>query len=161
MIVALSGCYTFRPAAAGDLTPGQTVRVRVAGGYADSLGVLLQRPDARLVEGSVVERDNGATLLEVQVAGSLEGMRFESLNQRVEIPHDEVVEVELKELDKGKSYGVGALAAAAIAGIVIRQLSADGGGAQNPGTGGPQDAVVTAPKLTVPLSWIGRFLGMR
>ncbi|MEM7417920.1 MAG: hypothetical protein AAF389_20700 [Gemmatimonadota bacterium] len=160
MIVALSGCYTFRPADAGDLSPGETVRVRVAGGYADSLSVLLQRPDGRLLEGSVVERDASAMLLEVQVSSELQGMRFEALNQRVEIPTTEVVEVELKELDKGKTYGVAALAAVAIAGIVVRQLNADGGGAQRPGTGGPQDAVVTSPGFQMPVGWLGRILGI-
>ena len=67
----LSGCYTFQAVAPGDLTPGQSVRVRITGAFADSVGPLLMRDDARVLEGSVIERSTSATLLEDSDAAGL------------------------------------------------------------------------------------------
>ena len=155
MLPALAGCHTFQPVDRGELAPGQTVRVRVTGGYADSLGVLLQRDDARVVEGVIVEEDDASMMLDVAVSSELQGMTFESFNQRIDVPSEETVEVELRELDKRRTIAVSTLAAVAIGGIIARQLTADGGGAQLPGTGGPQDAVVSVPLLQIPFSILG------
>lgn len=152
----LTACHTFQPAAPGDLVPGQDVRVRITGAFADSVGPLLMRDDARILEGSVVERSSSTILLEVPVSQSLEGMRFQSLNQRVEIPDAAFVDVEIRQLSKGRSILAAGATAAIAAGIVIAQLNKDSGGGDLPGGGGPVESVVSMPgfSLTTLVGWL-------
>lgn len=141
-VVAMSGCHTFQPVSVGELTPGTAVRARVTGAYSDTLEVLLQRDDAREIEGTVVSETGSSILLEVPVEQTLRGMRFSTLNQRVEIPTSAFVDVETKQLDRGRTLVVAGAAAAILGTIVVVQLSKESGGSQNPGGGGPVEAVV-------------------
>lgn len=142
-VVATSGCHTFQPVTVGELTPGTSVRARVTGAYADTLEALLQRDDAREIEGTVVSDAGSSVLLEVPVEQTLRGMRLSTLNQRVEIPTSAFVEVETKQLDRTRTFAVAGAAAAVLGTIVVVQLSKESGGSTNPGGGGPVEAVVS------------------
>jgi hypothetical protein len=162
LAAAASGCYTFQPTSAEGIGPGQDVRVRVTGAFADSLGPLLMRDDARVIEGPIVAGDPTSVLMDVAVSSGLQGIRMETLNQRVEIPRNVMVDVETKELSKGRTYGLIAVAVAAGAAIAIAQLSGDSGGGNPPGGGGPVEAVIDAPSapsgVSVPIGWLGALL---
>ncbi|MDX1494507.1 MAG: hypothetical protein R3253_10635, partial [Longimicrobiales bacterium] len=78
------------------------------------------------------------------VQQELVGMRFRTLNQRVEIPTSAFVEVETKRLDKGRTIALAGVAAAVVGTVVIVQLNKDSGGGTLPGPGGgPVDAIVS------------------
>ena len=52
--------------------------------------------------------------MDVPVNSELRGIRTETLNQRVEIPRDAMVDVETKELSKGRTYGLVAFVVASL-----------------------------------------------
>ncbi len=157
-VLTTSACYTFRPVVVDELTPGQTVRARVTGAFSDSLSQILLR-DAREFEGLVIENAGPNTLMEVPVEQALAGIRFETLSQRVEIPDAAFVDLEIKELDRGRTLGAVALVVAALGGLVLAQFNKRSGGASRGGPGGPQDAVFPLPIISVPvvgIPWIRR-----
>lgn len=158
-LMVASGCYTFQPTTLTELAPGQDVRIRVTGSYADTLGPILLTDDARVVEGSVVELPPPSLLLEVAVSNELQGMRFQTLAQRVALPTDEIVEVESKELSRGRTYGAIGVIAAVAAAIVIDQLSGRSGGGSIPGGGGPVESVVESPGLSVVTGFLNSLIG--
>jgi len=159
-ILVASGCHTFQPATAGDLTPGESVRVRVTGAFSDTLANVLQGEPVRVLEGVVASDDGSAIYLDVPVRQELRGMRFESLSQRVRLPTSEVVDVETKRFDKGRTIIAGGAAAAAVGAVVAVQLSKESGGGNPPGSpGGPVDAVVSIDILGAAATALGWVLG--
>ena len=148
-----SGCYTFQPTGMDEVAPGQSVRARVTGTFADSLQTMIGRGD-RVFEGVLVERQGSSSLLEIPVQQALQGMRFQTLSQRVEVPDAAVVEIENKELNRGRTYAGVAVAAVVLGAVIVMQINKDSGGAQRPGRGGPQDA-----KVSLSLAGISRVLG--
>lgn len=142
-VLAMSGCHTFQPVSVDELTPGTSVRARITGAYSDTLGALLQRDDAREIEGTVVSDAGSSILLEVPVEQTLRGMRLSTLNQRVEIPTSAFVDVEIKQLDRRRTLVVAGAATAVLGTIVVAQLSKESGGSTNSGGGGPVEAVVS------------------
>jgi len=159
LVVALalcaSGCHTFQPTSVAELTPGESVRARVTGAYADSLSAVLSG-DTRVIEGSYVEANGSTVYLDIPVSSSYQGMRLQTLNQRIEVPADAFLDVERKELSKARTgLALGAVVAAGAA-ILIAQLSGDTGGGSLPGGGGPVDAIVTTPSVSLvsALSWL-------
>jgi len=159
VIFAATGCHTFQPTAIDEVAPGQAIRARVTGAYSDTLSAVLQRTDAREVEGRVVERIGTSMLLEVPVSRSLEGMRFQTLNQRIEIPDGAIQVVETKELDRLRTFGAAGIGAAIVIAIVVNQLSGETGGGDIPGPGSPSDGVVSADLFRVPVTALGWLVG--
>ena len=147
--------HTFQPTSLAELTPGEDVRARITGAFADSLSAILPG-DARVVEGTYVEATGSNVFIDVPVTSSYQGMRLQTLNQRVEIPEDAFTDLERKSLSKSRTgLALGAVVAASAA-IIIAQLSGDTGGAALPGGGGPVDAVVVTPSVSLisALSWL-------
>jgi hypothetical protein len=160
VLATATGCHTFQPASPGDLVPGQSVRVRVTGAYSDSLAPILQRDDSRVFEGVVASREASSFLLDVPVQHSLQGMSFETLSQRVEVPTSALIEVETRQLHKGRTIAAVGVAAAVVGTVVAYQLSKDSGGGSIPGGGGPVESVVSIDLLGIalggPLHILGR-----
>jgi hypothetical protein len=148
----LAGCHTFQPTSYDRIAPGQEVRARLSGVWADSLDSVLQK-DSRTVEGTVVGKADGDLLLEVAVQNELRGMRFETLSQRVRVPRDGFLNLELKELDRGRTVGAAALVAAAVGALIVKQLTSETGGSGSPGTPGPTEARIFRSLLRIPLPW--------
>lgn len=154
LILATAGCHTYQPASVETVAPGERVRVRVTGAFSDSLATILQRDDARTFEATVVSDTDTSMFLDVPVQQELRGMRFETLNQRVEVPTSAFVDVETKRLDKGRSLLAGGVLAAAIGTFVVIELSKESGGGNLPGNpGGPVDAIVSWNPWGA-LSWV-------
>lgn len=155
LAVVAAGCHTFQPASVGSVAPGERVRARITGAFSDSLAPLLQREDARTFEGTVVSETSSSLFLDVPVQQELRGMRFETLNQRVEVPASAFVELETKRLDKGRSIAAGGIVAAALGTLVVVALSKRSGGGNRPGTpGGPVDAIVSLDRSWGVIGWL-------
>lgn len=155
LVATLSGCHTFQPASLEDLAPGVGVRARVSGAFADSLRSILPGED-RVFEGTYVEARGSAIYIDVPVMSEYQGMRLQTLRQRIEIPENAFVEIEQKSLSRSRTgLAAGAVVVAGVA-LVIAQLSADSGGGVPPGTGGPVDAVVSSPSMSLlgVLEWL-------
>ena len=138
-----SACYTFRPTSADELMVGQTVRARVSGVWADSLDAVIQR-DARVFEATVVEDRGGALLMEIPI--HLQGGPSTSgtLSQRVEIPDQAFVGLELKTLDRGRTGVTAGVVAIAVGALVLKQLSGKSGGEPDFGGPGPTESVLSS-----------------
>lgn len=149
-MLAMAGCHTFQPVSYDQIQPGQEVRARVTGQWADSLDAVLQR-DGRVLEGTVVDKPGSSLLLQVAVQNELRGMQFTTLSQRVVVPRDGFLELEIKELDRGRTYGAVALGGAVLGAFLIRQLSKDSGGGTIPGEGGPSETRILRPLFRIPL----------
>lgn len=153
--MTVSGCHTFQPTSIAELAPGQDIRVRISGAFSDSLSSILPG-DLRSMEGAFVQSTATSVFLDVLVSSQYQGMRLQTLNQRVEIPTDELQGIEWKQLSRSRTgFAVGTVIAFAGA-IVIGQLSGEKGGGSPPGTPGPVDYMVATPSLSLGnmLSWI-------
>ena len=155
-VLAASACHTFRPVTVDVLTAGQTIRARVTGAYSDSLSTILLR-DARDFEGVVIESSGSTTLMEIPVEQAFQGMRLQTLNQRVEVPNGAFVDLEIKEFSRGRTLALMGIIGAAVGGAVAAQLNKRSGGSSRPGEGGPDDAIVPLPIISLPvggITWI-------
>ena len=159
LLLASAGCHTFRPAQLDEVVPGHDIRMRVTGAFADSLSSMLQRDDARVVEGTVVSERPQSLMLDITVSNELEGMRLETFNQRVEVPDAAFVDVEIKELSKPRTIGALAAVAGVATVVVISQFSGDSGGAQQPGPGRPVESTISIPLSSLPLRILGGLFG--
>lgn len=154
LILVLAGCHTFQPTSADTVVPGERVRVRVTGAFSDTLASVLQRDDARIFEATVVSETGSSLFLDVPIQQELRGMRFETLNQRVEVPTSAFVDLETKRLDKGRTLMAGGVLAAALGTFVAIELSKESGGGTLPGgPGGPVDAIVSFEPWRA-ISWV-------
>ena len=140
LCVFTGGCYTFEPVGIVDLQPEMQVRARLSAVQAADVADLIPAED-RLIEGTVIDNDLQRLLLLVPVANANRRGRFETLNQRLELPHDGLLEVELRKLDRWRT---GALTAAGafVIGYVLYKTLGGGSSGNTPGGGGggPQDS---------------------
>ena len=81
----------------------------------------------------------------------LRGIQFQTISQRVIIPREGFLEMELKELDRGRTIGILALAGVAVGTFLIQQLSKDSGGGGLPGGGGPVEGRIGGPIFQIPI----------
>ena len=120
----LAGCYTYAPSSIETLSRGDEVRARLTAAQFDELEEHLPGGD-RVIEGEVVEADGNGMLLEVPITTVVEGIRVESLNQRLEIPASGVTDVELRSLDRPRTWAVTGVAAALVGYVIWDQLISD------------------------------------
>ena len=158
-LLPLGGCYTFRPATADQATVGEDIRVRVSGEFSDSVAPLLGMDFVRVLEGEVVTDDSESLMLQVPVSSEFAGMRLETLSQRIQIPDAALVDVEIRELSRPRTFGALAVVAGAAAAIVITQFSGDSGGAQLPGPGRPVEEPVARPWFSIPVNLFSSLFG--
>jgi hypothetical protein len=144
----LAACYTYAPIETANVHPGAGVRARVSGSAVDRLAPLLGTSNPRLVSGRLVDTRADTLILEVPtVMQALVGSSVETLHQRVSIPRSELVELEMRRLDRFRTAAVVGGAAIVIAAVVIGALGDDPGYGGPPGPGGGND--VRAPLLRV------------
>lgn len=117
-----AGCYTYSPVDIRELSTGDGIRARVSGARADSLETILPG-DARLLEGTVTGIDGEAVVIEVPVNTDVRGIRVRTLNQRVDVPIADVVEAEIRQLNRGRTYGAIGVAALVVGYFVYDQLT--------------------------------------
>ena len=101
------------------------------------------------MEGAFVESTETSVFMDVPVTSEYEGMRLQTLSQRIEIPEGELLDIEWKQLSGSRTgIAVGTVVALASA-IVIGQLSGDKGGGSPPGVPGPVDYMTATPSLSI------------
>jgi hypothetical protein len=111
-IIASAGCYHYLPADPGDVPPGTTVRVRVTDAQTRRFENVVP-VDRRLIQGKLIEQDSETMLLEVPIQTDLRGNRVETVSQRIDLPRSDVLDLEIRRLDRGKTalvFGVGGAA---------------------------------------------------
>ena len=139
--VLLSGCFTYIPIEPGDVEPGVSVRARVSPSAGARIAPLLGATDARRLDGTMIAHASDTLIVEVPtvVVDTREFGR--QPNQRVSIARGDLVELEVRRLDKVRTAGVVGGAALILATTLIKALKGEPGREPLPGGGGT-DAIV-------------------
>jgi hypothetical protein len=152
-LLAAPACYTYSPGSVESITPGEEVRVRVTREAAARLEPALASQETTL-EGQVVRAENGSLWLDVISASRHIGFHVERMSQTVNLEDAETLTVEIKTLDRPRTFvavGVVALVSGAIA---WKALSGESGGNTSQGPGGqPSDDRIVRffPSIRLPI----------
>lgn len=103
----LTGCYRYTPIEPVAVEPGTSIRARVSAAEAERIALLIGTGNSRLIQGVLVE--GGADGLMVQVPTVLRAGSGETLNQRIVISRSGLLELELRRLDRTRTWGLVAL----------------------------------------------------
>lgn len=137
-----AGCYRYEVATLDRLAPETDVRARVSSDAAERLRAEIGG-EGRVVEGRFLGLDGDRMLVEVPAVRELRGMRVETMHQRVDLAPADILEIEVKALDRGRTYLVVGAGVAALAAVVIAQIIPGGG--SRPPEGGDPPAELRAP----------------
>ena len=137
----LAGCFTYLPVEPGDVEPGLSVRARVSSAAGARIAPLLGATDARQLDGTVITRLPDTLIVEVPtvVADTREFGR--TPNQRLSIARSDLVELEVRRLDRTRTTVLAGAAAIIVGGFIVKALRGEPGKEPLPGGGGT-DAIV-------------------
>ena len=100
----LAGCYTYAPVQASSLQPGMGVRARITASASEQVAPLLGVSDARVLVGKLIDNSSGTMIVEVPtMVPARAGASAQSLYQRISIAPAQLVELESRQLDRGKT----------------------------------------------------------
>lgn len=140
-ISLLCGCFTYIPVEPGEVEPGHSVRARVSSSASARIAPLLGASEARRLDGTLVAR--AADTLIVEVPNVLVDTReFGRVpNQRVSIPRGDLLELEVRKLDRWRTLGLVGGGAVVLGSALVTALKGEPGKEPLPGGGGT-DAIV-------------------
>ena len=137
-IALVLACYRYVPASLDVVPSGSAVRATLSTeaqlALRDSLG--LRRPT---VQGTLVQRDGDRLLLAVRTDAAEWRPGAPALYQRIAVTPRDVLEVEVKRLQRGRTAGLLAVLAAAATISVIELIRRGNPGTQSSGGGGPPE----------------------
>ncbi|HEX6316467.1 MAG TPA: hypothetical protein VFZ73_16465 [Gemmatimonadaceae bacterium] len=137
----VSGCFTYIPVEPGDVEPGVDVRARVSPAASERIAPLLGANEARRLDGKLITRGGDTLIVEVPTV-LLDTREFgRTPNQRVSIPSSDLVELEVRRLDRWRTAGVLGGAAVVLGITLTNALKGEPGKEPLPGGGGT-DAIV-------------------
>jgi hypothetical protein len=138
-IPLLASCYSYTPLKIGDVREGEDIRVRVNATYAKQLEPLLGLQDARVVAGALIKNLPDTLIVEVPTVVRADiGNATQTLRQRVSIPRNELVDLEMRTLDRARTGTLVAVATVGITVLIVKSLRKDPGHEDTPGGGGPE-----------------------
>jgi len=137
-IVLVLACYRYVPASLDVVPSGSAVRATLSTeaqlALRDSLG--LQR---QTVQGTLVERDGDRLLLAVRTDAAEWRAGAPALYHRIAVTPRDVLQVEVKRLQRGRTAGLLAALAAAATISVIELIRRGNPGTPSSGGGGPPE----------------------
>lgn len=147
-ILVLAGCFRTVPVSLDTLRPQEQLRVslspQAAAQVAEVVGSQSQRVNARLVAVGPTE----VSLL-VSSAYREPGVRSSNLYQQVRVSRSDLLSVERRELDRGKTALVAGGAAAVAIAVAVKALTGTAGGDTSSPPGGGADARIPLLRLGV------------
>ena len=141
LALAVAGCYTYVPARPGEVSPGTRVRVLLSEEEADRLSDVTWTRD-RAVEGTLLEEENGELLLLVPVITQTRGIRVETLRQRIRLSPEDILLLERRELNRGKTVVVVGTGALIVGAVLANELWGGANPGSEPPEAPPQDAII-------------------
>ena len=137
----LSGCFTYMPIEPGQVEPGVDVRARVSPAAGARIAPLLGATEARRLDGKVITRAADTLIVEVPTV-IVDTREFgRTPNQRISIARGDLVELEVRKLDRLKTGAIVGGAAVALGVTLVKLLKGEPGKEPLPGGGGT-DAIV-------------------
>jgi len=141
--LALMGCYTYTPTPPSAAPPGSDVRIHVSRSASLTVGEV-PLPESGVVRGQLVEAPSAETLMcSVLLETGLPGSPSRGLRGTVSIPLDDVEELEVRRLDRVRTFslvGVGTVLAAIIVDAAFDVRNSKEGTDES---GGTDNAVIT------------------
>ncbi len=136
-----AGCYTYTAAQPGSIAPGVSVRARITPAAGANIAPILGTTP-RLLTGKVISDLRDTVIVEVPAVAQAEiGSAMQTLHQRVSLPKAEVVEWEIRTLNRPRTFALVGGAAAIAAMLLIKALKGEPGSEGLP-DGGGTDALV-------------------
>jgi hypothetical protein len=136
LMVLLAGCYSYAPIEPGAVPAGLEVRARITGAASDRIAPMIGSVNSRVLEGSVVENNAGAMVLQVPT-GAMSNVTTDlvQLQTRVPLTPVDFVSLERRRVDVTRtSLLAGAIAVGVGIGVHVALRA---GGEGNPGKGPP------------------------
>jgi hypothetical protein len=151
-LLASSGCFSYTAVPLEMAPEGQDVRVLVTRQGAFELSEVTEvEGEVPSVSGRIVTKEEREILLRVPVAQRRDGFHMTSLDQTIRVPVGEILQVERRDFDTGKTMLLGAGAVAGSAFIIISIMKAFGGDT-SPGDGpSPEESWIPLPLISVPI----------
>jgi Flp pilus assembly protein CpaB len=130
-VLALVGCYTYRPVPTAEPVSGTRISAQLTGTGSRDLAAQIG-PDVLHVEGKVLHADSAGLDLEVREIESYRGIRSDWNGEQVRLPRAAVAGIQERKLSPG---GTGIMSGAIVAGLyaVYRILGGPGLFEGNPG----------------------------
>jgi hypothetical protein len=137
-LVHLGGCYAYQHVPLDAAPMGATVRGHLSESGAARARELTGR-ERRTLEGRLVRADERGFELALPVRTEPGRAGAEPLFESITLAHGDVVQLELRRLDRTRTGGLLAAAATAAAVLLVKAWSGDaGGGVAPPGGGGTE-----------------------
>ena len=137
----LSGCFSYIPIEPGEVEPGVSVRARVSPTASARIAPLLGATDARKLDGTVITRSADTMVVEVPTVLTDNREFGRTPNQRVSITRGDLVELEVRKLDRVRTVGLIGGAAFIVGGAIFRAMNGEPGKEPLPGGGGTDNIV--------------------
>lgn len=151
-LLTSAGCFSYT-AIPLELAPeGQDVRVLVTRRGAFELSEVTNvQGEVPSVSGRIVTKEDREILLRVPIAQRRDGFHMASLDQTIRVPMGEILQVERRDFDIGKTVLLGAGALAGSVFIIMSIMDAFGGDTGSGDGPGPDESWVPAPLISVPI----------
>lgn len=127
----LSGCYTYSDVGLPQVPLGVDVRAQVTNAVADSVAPLLGYRSTTL-EGTVLRRGPQGLLLRVPGKTVPTGTGVQRYYQRISLTPTEVLDLQTRRLNTGRTLALVAVGAAAVIYFVAQAFSGSNGGSTTP-----------------------------
>lgn len=150
VVPLLQGCYVYRSADVSEAPMGARVRARLAPAEAARLEAFTVE-GTRALDGRVEEVVGDSVMMAVTVHSELQGNRIRNLEQRVQVERSSIIDLELRQLDRGRTAFLVGIGGAVV--ISAALLKARNTGTVNPGPQLPPDDAVWIPLIRFALPW--------
>lgn len=136
-----AGCYSYTAAQPSSIAPGVTVRARITP-TAGAMVAPLLGTTPRSLTGKLISDLRDTLIIEVPAVMQAEiGSSVQTLHQRVSIPRSEIVFLEVRDLNRTRTYGLVGGAALILGWVLFDVLKGEPGAEQLPGGGGEDNRV--------------------
>ncbi len=131
-----AACYTYTPTQAGAVRPGAQVRTRITPSASQNIAPLLGI-SPRVLKGKLISEGRDTVVLEVPAVTQAEiGSSVQTLNQRVSLARGEVIEWEIRSLNRRRTYALVGGVAVLLGVTLVNALKGEPGSEPPPGNGG-------------------------
>ena len=136
VVLLATACYSYTRIQPGAVQPGVDVRARISAAAGEQIAPLLGTTP-RVLTGRVISDVRDTVIVEVPAVTQAEiGSAVQTLHQRVSLPKTDVVEWEIRTLNRPRTYALVGGAAVLAAMLLINALQGEAGSDRPPGNGG-------------------------
>jgi hypothetical protein len=151
VLAPAAGCYVYTPLGGGDVAlSNRDIRARLAPEEEARLRDFTTG-ETRWIQGQVVEESRDSILVMVEVHHELKGDRIQVLYQRVQLARSGILDMEVRQLDRERSYLVTGGVVAAVTVVAIKAMSGGGSPSGTTPRPPPEEARIPLFKVSLPI----------